>query len=413
MSSIGPGEDREQILSKKILSVVMIILIQLGTSVCTAAADASLKVNILYLQLERPDTALLSAVFQEPSTSGLQGAELAIADNNTTGRFLNQHYALESLSSPDFEPLVAKALDWRAKNEGIIVANLPGKDLMRLASQPNLAGQVIILNAGSPDDNLRQSQCTTGLLHTLPSRAMLTDALAQLLVTKRWQKWLLVKGQRPGDSAYADALKRSAKRFGADIIDEKTWSFDTDLRRVAQQEIPVFTSGGNYDVVVVADELGDVGEYIPYNTWLPRPVAGTQGLTPVAWHRVIEQWGALQLQNRFEALSGRYMNSTDYAAWLAVRTIGEAVTRLNTSDITQLYPFMLSPEFEIAAFKGRKMSFRPWNGQMRQPIELVQPRALIGQSPQEGFLHPVTDLDTLGYDQPETKCSFSTTLRKP
>jgi hypothetical protein len=25
-------------------------------------------------------------------------------------------------------------------------------------------------------------------------------------------------------------------------------------------------------------------------------------------------------------------------------------------------------------------------------------------SPQDGFLHPVTTLDTLGYDRPETKC---------
>jgi hypothetical protein len=46
------------------------------------------------------------------------------------------------------------------------------------------------------------------------------------------------------------------------------------------------------------------------------------------------------------------------------------------------------------------------DGQMRQPITLVQPRAVVSQSPQEGFLHPRTDMDTLGYDAAEANCSF-------
>ena len=44
-----------------------------------------------------------------------------------------------------------------------------------------------------------------------------------------------------------------------------------------------------HDVVVVADESDVFGEYLPYRTWDPRPVAGTQGLIP-AWHRSQEQW---------------------------------------------------------------------------------------------------------------------------
>ncbi len=378
-----------------------------------AARAEALDIPILYLEQTRPDEAILSNVFQEPANTGLRGAELGVADNNTTGRFLNHSYRLENKVSDQFTPLLDAALSWHSKRNTLIIANMPPQSLLKLAQHPRLKGQVILLNAGSPADSLRQSQCTTGLLHTLPSRSMLADALAQLLAAKKWQKWLLVKGQRPDDSAYAAAMTRAAKRFGARIIEQKTWSFDTDLRRVAQQEIPTFTRARDYDVVIVADELGDVGEFIPYNTWLPRPVAGTQGLTPVAWHRVIEQWGALQLQNRFQELANRFMNSTDYAAWLAVRVIGEAITRQGSTDAAKLYSFMLSPDFEVAAFKGRKMNFRQWNGQMRQPITLVQPRALISQSPQEGFLHPHTDLDTLGYDKPEVRCDFSTSLENP
>jgi ABC transporter substrate binding protein (PQQ-dependent alcohol dehydrogenase system) len=204
-------------------------------------------------------------------------------------------------------------------------------------------------------------------------------------------------------------LHRAAKRFGGRIINEKAWSFDTDLRRTAQKEMPLFTQGGDYDVVLLADERGDFGEYVLYNSWLPRPVAGTQGLTPVAWHRVIEQWGAAQLQSRFEAQSGRWMQARDYAAWAAVRSIAEAVTRVQQAEAPVLRNFLLSDDFSLAAFKGRKLSYRPWSGQLRQPIALVHPRALVSQSPQEGILHPVTDLDSLGYDAPESRCASAYT----
>ena len=46
----------------------------------------------------------------------------------------------------------------------------------------------------------------------------------------------------------------------------------------------------------------------------------------------------------------------------------------------------------------------PWNQQMRQPILLAAPRILVSVSPQEGFLHQRTPLDSLGFDEPESNC---------
>ena len=101
------------------------------------------------------------------------------------------------------------------------------------------------------------------------------------------------------------------------------------------------------------------------------------------------------------------MNSKDYAAWLAIRSIGEAVTHTKSADPARLHGFILSDKFQLAGFKGRKLSYRPWSGQLRQPIPLVHPRSLVAQPPLEGFLHPVTDLDTLGFDKPESRCKAS------
>jgi ABC transporter substrate binding protein (PQQ-dependent alcohol dehydrogenase system) len=268
----------------------------------------------------------------------------------------------------------------------------------------SLGNDVIIFNSGNQDDSLRTTTCLNNVLHTAPSRAMLADALAQWLKQKRLTQWLLIIGSTPEDQAYADAMKRAAKRFGHKLVAEKRWSFDTDLRRAAQSEMPLFTQTDEYDVVVVADERGDFGEYVLYNTWYPRPVVGTQGLTPVAWHRVVEQWGAAQLQSRFEKQAGRWMISRDYGAWAAIRSVAEAVTRSHSNDVKLLKEYMLSDAFELAGFKGRKLNYRPWSGQLRQPIPLIHPRSLVSQSPQEGFLHPTSELDTLGFDKPESQC---------
>ena len=274
-----------------------------------------------------------------------------------------------------------------------------------MADHPDLADR-LILNAGSPDNHLRNENCRINVLHTLPSRAMLADALAQFLVKKRWSNVLLVTGTRTADVALSQAFRNAFKKFRVKVISHKPWPFQSDLRRSAGAEVPLFTQGVNFDVLVVADETDDFGRYLAYNTWTPRPIAGSHGLRPTAWDQVVEQWGAAQLQKRFRKLAGRAMTAHDYAAWVAVRAIGEAVTRTNTSDMTAVTDYMRSQKFKLAAFKGRPVSFRHWNGQLRQPIPLVSAGAVVTRAPIEGFLHHRTVLDSLGRDQPESRCEF-------
>jgi len=368
----------------------------------TAPADMAV-VRIAYLtqEVERPPA--LSNLDEPPADEGIAGARQGIADNDTTGRFLKQRFELETVTVPqDGDP--AQALrDLAAKGHRIVVLDLPGEAPGALARLPETAN-MLLFDAGSSDDSLRNALCAPNLLHTMPSRAMLADALGQYLAVKRWTKWLLVVGTRPEDKLYAAAVKRAAKRFGAEVVEEKTWSEDHDARRTAQAEVPVFTQGKRYDVLIVADEVGDFGDYLMYRTWDPRPVAGTQGLVPTNWHRAHESWGSAQLQSRFKAAAGRVMLPRDHAVWAAVRAVGEAATRTRSTDPAALMAYIKGPDFTLAGFKGVPLSFRPWDGQLRQPVLLASDRSLVSVSPQDGFLHPKTELDSLGYDQPETGC---------
>jgi ABC transporter substrate binding protein (PQQ-dependent alcohol dehydrogenase system) len=337
------------------------------------------------------------------------GAQLAINDNNTTGRFLKQEFSLEVIQAVADDLL--REVDARVR-QGVsfIVIDASPPTLLALADQL-MDRIVLILNAGSNADQLRGEGCRRNVVHTAPSRSMLADALAQYLVWKRWRRWFLVAGADADDQAFADALRRAAKRFGAKIVQERTFTLDPGNRRAdggyeqIQEQIPAFTQNvPDYDVLVVADEAGQFGDYLPYRSWDARPVAGTQGLVPTSWHPALEQWGATQFQNRFLRLANRPMRALDYNVWVAVRSIGEAATRARSVTANDIIAYLRSAEFELAAFKGRKLSYRSWNGQLRQPILLATPKLTVTVSPQPGFLHATSELDTLGSDKPESLC---------
>src|SRR5205085_4907232 len=145
--------------------------------------------------------------------------------------------------------------------------------------------------------------------------------------------------------------------FGARIVQEKTWTFVPGARRTdtghfaIQAEVARFTQGISYDVLVVADEQDEFGDQLPYRTYDPRLVAGTQGLVPSAWARPHEQWGATQLQERFLRQAKRWMTDRDYAAWMAVRAIGAAATQSKSADPAAIVSFMRSDRFELGAHK--------------------------------------------------------------
>jgi ABC transporter substrate binding protein (PQQ-dependent alcohol dehydrogenase system) len=275
------------------------------------------------------------------------------------------------------------------------------------------AQDFIFFNAGATDDRLRQEDCRANVIHTAPSRAMLADGLAQYLVWKHWTRWLLVVGSHEPDKLYADALRRSAGRFGAKIVQERVFKDTGGARRTdsglvqIQSQIPLFTqSAPDYDVLVAADESQVFAGYLPYRTRDPRPVAGSAGLEPTSWDASLDQWGAIQLQDRFERKFSRHMTALDMQAWTAVRMIGEAAARTGKADLKSIIDYMKGPDFSLAAYKGLKLTVRDWDLQLRQPILLADGRTVVSVSPQEGFLHQFSELDTLGFDRPETKCQL-------
>ena len=392
----------------------MIRLLSAATllSVLLAASADAAEIKIGYLREPEPK-ARLSLIEIPADDDGLAGARLAIEDNNTTGKFLDQQFSLEDARVAQGDDPAAATMALAERGIALLIADLPVGTLLKAADAGRPRG-LLFFNVAATDDRLREEDCRGNVIHVAPTRSMLADGLAQYLVWKQWRKWLLIVGSHAEDQLYGDALRRSAKRFGARIVQEKVFQDTGGARRTdsgiaqIQRQIPVFTqSAPAYDILVAADESEVFASYLPYRTWDPRPVAGSAGLVPTSWDGSHDQWGAVQIQNRFMKTFARRMTARDMQAWSAVRMIGEAAARTSSFDPKTLLDFLKSPDFALAAFKGQRLTLRDWNLQLRQPILLTDGRVIVSISPQEGFLHQLSELDTLGVDRPESKCRLN------
>ena len=368
-------------------------------------------VRAAVIRVDVPGPMPASRLQLPPDDLGFAGATLGTEDNATTGRFMGQSFETETVRATP-GTLEAEVDRLLAAGVPYLVTLADADTTLRIADRA--AGKATVFNAAATADALRNADCRANLMHVAPSDAMLTDAVAQFLAWKRWDDWFLIEGSHPADQALAASWRRAAEKFGARIVEERVFEDTGGARRTdsgtvqIQAQMPVFTQEAPaHDIVIAADPSGVFADWLPFHTWEPRPVAGSAGLIPRSWHPAHEAWGATQWQTRFEKAAGRTAWDEDYQVWVALRSLGEAATRAKTDDPAALMAYMRGETFQLAAFKGQALSYRPWDGQLRQPILLTSGDVTASVSPQAEYLHQVSQLDTLGTDQPESGCRMT------
>ena len=378
-------------------------------------------VDIGYLREEVSEPRPASRLDVEPDDAGVAGAKMGIEENNAGGRFMGHFYTLgvETAASPEDALAALKKLYSSGHNYIIVDASAP--TLLKLADWAK-GKEILLFNVRATDVSLRQEDCRANVMHIVPDRYMQADALAQYLVKMDWKNWLVVHGSTEADLAFRDAVARSAKRFGAHIVDTREYVDVSGGRRDGVGPIPPaeprkeasadqsVAPAMGYDVIMVADEDQVFGPLIPYRGGgEPRVVAGTTGLVATTWSPGHEKWGATQANNNFQKNYDRIKLPIDHQAYVAARAIGEAVTRNPKNDFATVSAFISGPELQLAPFKGIKQQFRPWDGQFRQPILIATEKVPVSVSPQRGFphaSHPEIEVDTLGIDEPESVCKM-------
>lgn len=415
MEAISPGNEKRP-TGRRSLIGGMAAAAGVGlTRPAFAASVPTLSVGYVHWR-HRVET--ISYISTPALDNGLSGAELGIDDNNTTGRFMNQRFALVAVDVPSGGDPVAALNTMLDKGVRLVVTDRPAPDVLKLSEAARARGATIF-NAGAPDDRLRQEDCRANVVHTAPSHSMLSDALAQYLLWKRWSRWLLAYGEHPDDLLFANAIRGSAKKFGARIVAARQYKEAAGSRESGrgleqiQTRLPVFTQNApHYDVLVTADENHVFAGYMPFRTWDPRPVAGSSGLMPTSWDPNMLEFAGRQMQDRFIAYAHRFMTALDMNAWVAIRAIGTAASYTQSLDPAKIMTYMRSSAFALGAYRPLSLSVRTWNGQMRQAILLSDSgRCVVSVSPQPGFLHKFNVLDTLGIDEPAAACRLQRTTK--
>ncbi len=343
-----------------------------------------------------------------PAIVPLDGAAVAMRDARAIGRAIGVEIGLESLRVKDLDGALA-GVERLTSAFGVrfLLVDVEDGMLAELAARTK-GRELVLLNVSARDDRLRGEACAPHLFHVAASRTMLADALGQYLANQQWRDALLLVGPEAEDALWGEAFTRAIRRFGGRVVETRRFVSGRDPRQREQNNVRLLTQGVAYDVVVVADTNGEFGRALPYQTVLPRPVVGTHGLVPSVWHWAYERQGAPQLEQRFErALTvPRKMQDPEFSAWAAIRAVLEAMSRARSSDFTKVREALLDQSVTLDLYKGAPSTFRPWDLQLRQPILLGTLDAVIARAPLDRFLHQRNTLDTLGVDQPESRCRF-------
>ena len=383
-------------------------LLPLAVAADQEPAPPRQQVKIAFVDIDgdpryQPIRAYERIVLKTP-THPFTGAEIGLDDAAIFSRMLPIDFALNHItvkSPAEVEPAVSAAL---ATGTNFFLIDAPA-DAFKPLAEAVRGRDALLFNVSEPDDALRRDLCAAELVHAYPSRAQLMDGLVQFLVSRKWRDLLVFEGPSPADAAMTAAFTHSAQKFGARIVADQHFKPGTDPRDREQND-PALLSAVNrdFDAVFVADEAFDFARTVPYRLARPRPVVGSIDLTPVAWHWTWERNGAAQVNSRFERKSrGRHMAGADWAAWLAVKMIAQSALRTRSPDFLKQRAFILG-DGGFDGDKGLAVSVRTWDHQVRQAVLLAAPYEVVDSAPIEGFLHRTNELDTLGDDEPESKC---------
>lgn len=381
------------------------VLALAGQPLPAVAADRTLQIG--YLELEddpRYEERHMAAHFPlQPWGRPFDGARVALEESDFAAAAAGVKFEIRRAGAGDADGLLAALQRLAGAGARFFLLDAPG-DVVATLAQRTRGRDLLLFNLTAQDDDLRQERCQPHLLHVAPNHAMLMDALAQFLVSKKWRQALVLKGPSPGDAGLFAAFERAAKRFGVSVVETRPFVLGRDPRQRAQTNVALLTAGADYDVVVVLDSDGEFARDVPYQIQKPRPVVGSAGLVADWWYWAWERDGAAQLNNRFTKLAKRPMTDYDWSAWMAIKAIVDAVLRTKSLEPRPVAAYLVSDQVALDSFKGNRLGFRPWDRQLRQPLLLTTGDWVVERAPLEGFLHARNTMDTLGFDDRESRC---------
>lgn len=386
---------------------IVAVLVGMLSVPCAPARAATLTIGVLQRDDDdRLDPKRVELAYPgQPGGPLAQAVELAVKESQFQLDVAKLQVKVEVRGARGPDDAKAQLLQLARGGAAGVVLDLPAGWIAAAAP----AVTVPLINAGEADEAPRQQGCLAHLFHTLAGERMRADALAQALLVRKWTRVLLLGGPRPADTPRLALVQAALQRYGLKTVALKTYKLSADPRERDLANPLLLTGGVEHDVVWVVDTDGEFARSLPYRTALPRPVVGDAGLMADTWAPHFERFGAPQLARRFSRAAQRPMTGPDWAAYMAAKAILQAALEQPAgANAAQVLKALNRPDFTLDGAKGVRLSFRPWDRQLRQPLLLTDGVGVIGSAPLEGVMHPKNVLDTLGADAPESGCKAKT-----
>jgi len=336
----------------------------------------------------------------------IAGAKLAIEDSKMIQRLTKTKFTLDYLRFNDQKDFLAFFKNKKPSRYNSILLDSSKNEINILKEVFKENSKLLFFNITESDNDLRKNICLKNFFHTFPSEAMLTDSIAQYLIKKKWNKVLMLTGPLDEDKILSNSFKQSSKKFGVKIIKEKLFVNSNDPRVRDKNSLAFLTKGKKYNTVFVSDIDGEFALSIPNATMSPALVTGSSGLVAKAWHWSYLRHGAPQLNGRFERLNNRRMESKDWSAWIAIKTLVEAVLRVQSTNNDEIIEYITSNKLNLDGSKGISLSYKKKSNQLRQTILLTTSDNWVTiKAPLDDFQNNNNRLDTLGISPKDITCN--------
>jgi len=359
----------------------------------------------------------------------IMGAQLGAEEANVTAEMFGTRVELiiEDVTRPDNLLPMARKLTTQEPVSAIIAA-LDDAATAELSAFCQQAG-IVCLNTCARGGELRGDKCQRLTFHVEPDLVMYTHAMGQWLVQNNRKRWQYVISDRAfGQEVYHWASRflqhQGGTELGRWVIAPGQADFKDVLAHLAH---------GAAEAVVVALRGAELRHFLEQykatglNTllagvpldmialWQVNP-AVLQGVWVAAWYHGLERFSARELNRRFSRRFEKPAESFAWANWAAVKLVVEGVLRSGHAETSGLAAYLEgAPPFD--GHKGKALTFRAWNHQLRQPLYVLKAREdkpenawdllqLLGEVPPPAAPSKsvAEGLDTLGEPKTESLC---------
>jgi ABC-type branched-subunit amino acid transport system substrate-binding protein len=365
----------------------------------------------------------------ETATYAIMGAQLGAEEADITAGMFGTK--VELIIEDGVTPNNMLALVRRLSDQGHLAAIITALDDHTTASLSALAQQerVLCLNTTARGGELRGEKCYRSTFHVEPDHAMYTQAMGQWLVQNNHKRWYYVVSEAGfGQEVYHRSRRFLQHQGGADLGRSVITPGQSDY-----QGVLAHLGGVEAEAVVVALKGEELRHFLEQYTasGLKPLLAGIpldmialwqaslesmQGVWVASWYHGLERFSARELNRRFYRRFEKPAEGFAWTNWAAVKLVMEGVLRSGSTEAAALVSYLEgAPPFD--GHKGRSLTFREWNHQLRQPLYVLKAREDKPENPWDRLqlmaeLPPpaapgksvIEALDALGESQTESPC---------